>query len=83
VFQVTSKCLHLPSNSNLVPLSETRSAMKAIQIAAFGNPAEVVKVVDIPDVGAPAAGLIARAPETHLPARRGISEALPTRLSFP
>jgi NADPH:quinone reductase-like Zn-dependent oxidoreductase len=30
--------------------------MKAIQIEAFGNPAEVVKVVDIPDVGAPAAG---------------------------
>lgn len=30
--------------------------MKAIQIEAFGNPAEVVKVVDIPDVGAPGAG---------------------------
>ena len=30
--------------------------MKAIQIEAFGNPAEVVKAVDIPDVGAPAAG---------------------------
>ena len=30
--------------------------MKAVQIEAFGNPAEVVKVVDIPDVGAPAAG---------------------------
>jgi NADPH:quinone reductase-like Zn-dependent oxidoreductase len=30
--------------------------MKAIQIEAFGNPAEVVKVVDVPDVGAPAAG---------------------------
>src|SRR5271156_5430413 len=30
--------------------------MKAIQIDAFGNPAEVVKVVDVPDVGAPAAG---------------------------
>jgi NADPH:quinone reductase-like Zn-dependent oxidoreductase len=29
--------------------------MKAIQIEAFGRPAEVVKVVDIPDVGAPAA----------------------------
>ena len=26
--------------------------MKAIQIEAFGNPAEVVKVVDVPDVGA-------------------------------
>ena len=30
--------------------------MKAIQIEVFGNPAEVVKAVDIPDVGAPAAG---------------------------
>ena len=30
--------------------------MKAIQIEAFGNPAEVVNAVDIPDVGAPAAG---------------------------
>jgi NADPH:quinone reductase-like Zn-dependent oxidoreductase len=30
--------------------------MKGIQIEAFGNPAEVVKAVDIPDVGAPAAG---------------------------
>ncbi len=27
--------------------------MQAIQIEAFGNPAEVMKVVDIPDVGAP------------------------------
>src|SRR5712691_5864956 len=31
-------------------------AMRAIQIEAFGNPAEVVKAVDVPDVGAPAAG---------------------------
>ena len=30
--------------------------MKAIQIEEFGNPAEVVKVVDIPDVGALVAG---------------------------
>src|SRR5260370_6717285 len=30
--------------------------MKAVEIEAFGNPAEVVKVVDIPDVGAPASG---------------------------
>jgi len=30
--------------------------MKAIQIEAFGNPAEVLKLVDIPDVGAPAEG---------------------------
>src|SRR2546427_1883663 len=31
-------------------------AMRAIQIEAFGNPVEVVKAVDLPDVGAPAAG---------------------------
>jgi NADPH:quinone reductase-like Zn-dependent oxidoreductase len=30
--------------------------MKAIQIEAYGNPADVLKVVDIPDVGPPAAG---------------------------
>src|SRR6202171_2357143 len=30
--------------------------MQAIQIQAFGNPAEVMKVDDIPDVGAPSAG---------------------------
>jgi len=30
--------------------------MKAIQIEKFGNPAEVMKLVDVPDVGAPAAG---------------------------
>ena len=30
--------------------------MKAIQVEAFGNPAEVMKLVDVPDVGAPAAG---------------------------
>jgi NADPH:quinone reductase-like Zn-dependent oxidoreductase len=30
--------------------------MKAIQIETFGKPAEVLKTVDIPDVGAPAAG---------------------------
>ncbi|MFH0302547.1 zinc-dependent alcohol dehydrogenase family protein [Bradyrhizobium sp. 31Argb] len=30
--------------------------MKAIQIEAFGNPAEVMKLVDIPDVGAPGDG---------------------------
>jgi NADPH:quinone reductase-like Zn-dependent oxidoreductase len=30
--------------------------MQAIQIEAFGNPAEVLKVVEIPDVGAPAEG---------------------------
>src|SRR5262249_1767763 len=37
-------------------MSGERAAMKAIQIEVFGNPAEVVKAVDIPDVGAPAAG---------------------------
>ena len=30
--------------------------MKEIQIEAYGNPTEVLKVVDLPDVGAPAAG---------------------------
>src|SRR6202166_3662317 len=30
--------------------------MQAIQIEAFGNPAEVLKLVDIPDVGAPSEG---------------------------
>jgi NADPH:quinone reductase-like Zn-dependent oxidoreductase len=30
--------------------------MKAIQIEAYGSPTEVVKVVDLPDVGAPVAG---------------------------
>jgi NADPH:quinone reductase-like Zn-dependent oxidoreductase len=30
------------------------TVMKAIQIEAFGNPAEVMKLVDVPDVGAPA-----------------------------
>src|ERR1700704_1706027 len=30
--------------------------MQAIQIEAFGNPAEVLKVVEIPDVGAPGEG---------------------------
>src|SRR6202521_4298333 len=32
------------------------NAMQAIQIEAFGNPAEVMKLVDIPDVGAPGEG---------------------------
>src|SRR5467141_599723 len=30
--------------------------MKAVQIETFGRPAEVLKLVDLPDVGAPAAG---------------------------
>jgi NADPH:quinone reductase-like Zn-dependent oxidoreductase len=30
--------------------------MKAIQIEAFGNPAEVMKLVDVPDVGTPSEG---------------------------
>src|SRR5882724_9354854 len=33
-----------------------RTVMQAIQIEAFGNPAEVMKLVDIPDVGAPGEG---------------------------
>lgn len=37
--------------------------MKAIQIETFGNPAEVARVVDIPDVGAPAAGEVVIAVE--------------------
>src|SRR5262249_43319046 len=32
------------------------AAMRAIQIEAYGNPAEVAKLVDVPDVGTPAAG---------------------------
>jgi NADPH:quinone reductase-like Zn-dependent oxidoreductase len=37
--------------------------MKAIQIETFGRPAEVLKAVDIPDVGAPAAGEVVIAVE--------------------
>src|ERR1700732_2985335 len=33
-----------------------RTIMQAIQIEAFGNPAEVMKLVDVPDVGAPGEG---------------------------
>src|SRR5713101_7852853 len=33
-----------------------KTVMQAILIEAFGNPAEVMKVVDVPDVGAPAEG---------------------------
>ena len=39
--------------------------MKAIQIEAFGSPAEVVKAVDIPDVGTPAAGEVVIAVEQY------------------
>jgi hypothetical protein len=39
--------------------------MKAIQIEAFGNPAEVVKAVDIPDVGAPVVGADGRLLANH------------------
>src|SRR6266404_8777048 len=46
----------LPHHKPEMSTSVERAAMKAVQIEAFGNPAEVVKVVDIPDVGAPAAG---------------------------
>src|SRR5216683_343486 len=34
--------------------NQENTVMQTIQIEAFGNPAEVLKVVDIPDVGAPA-----------------------------
>ena len=44
--------------------------MNAIQIAAFGNAAEVVKAVDIPDVGAPAASKMVK-PETDFVADIG------------
>ena len=37
--------------------------MRAIQIEAFGNPTEVVKAVDLPDVGAPGAGEVVIAVE--------------------
>jgi NADPH:quinone reductase-like Zn-dependent oxidoreductase len=37
--------------------------MKAIQIETFGNPAEVAKLVDIPDVGTPEAGEVVIAVE--------------------
>lgn len=32
--------------------------MKAIQIEAFGNPAEVMKLIDVPDVGSPGDGKV-------------------------
>jgi NADPH:quinone reductase-like Zn-dependent oxidoreductase len=40
--------------------------MQAIQIKAFGNPAKVLTAVDIPDVGAPAAGEVVIALEASL-----------------
>ena len=40
--------------------------MQAIQIKVFGNPAKVLKAVDIPDVGAPAAGEVVSALEASL-----------------
>src|SRR2546429_8756888 len=46
-----------------ISMSAERAAIKAIQIEAFGNPAEVVKAVDIPDVGAPAAAEVVIAVE--------------------
>jgi hypothetical protein len=51
-------------------MSVERAAMKAIQIEAFGDPAEVVKVVNIPDIGAPAAGEVVIALEAS-PINRG------------
>jgi NADPH:quinone reductase-like Zn-dependent oxidoreductase len=38
--------------------SVERRATKAIQIETFGSPAEVVKAVDIPEIGAPRAGKV-------------------------
>ena len=46
----------LPCAISLEPDILEGAAMKVIQIEAFGNPAEVVKTVDVPDVGVPAAG---------------------------
>jgi hypothetical protein len=43
--------------------------MKALQIETFGNPVDVVKAVDLLDVGAPAAG------EVEASARRFDSHA--------
>jgi NADPH:quinone reductase-like Zn-dependent oxidoreductase len=37
--------------------------MRALQIEAFGNPVEVVKAIDLPDVEAPAAGEVVLALE--------------------
>ena len=37
--------------------------MRAVQIEAYGNPLEVAKAVDVPDVGAPAAGEVVIAVE--------------------
>ena len=56
----------LPSSAAAVKAIEDkgkRISMKALQIERFGTPAEVVKAVDIPDVGAPAAGEIVMALE--------------------
>src|SRR6266851_9873353 len=36
--------------------NQGEAVMKAIQIEAFGNPAEVMKLVDVPDVGTPSEG---------------------------
>src|ERR1700687_285753 len=36
--------------------NQGETVMQAIQIEAFGNPGEVMKLVDIPDVGAPGEG---------------------------
>jgi protein-L-isoaspartate O-methyltransferase len=53
-----------------ISTSVERAAMNAIQIAAFGNAAEVVKAVDIPDVGAPAASKMVK-PESDFVADIG------------
>jgi hypothetical protein len=48
-----------PPRTRQISTSVERAAIKAIQIEAYGNPTEVVEVVDLPDVGAPAAGEVA------------------------
>jgi hypothetical protein len=46
--------------------------MKAIRIEAYGNPADVLKVVDLPDVGPPAQG---RDHESDTERREGVVHA--------
>jgi len=56
--------------------------MQTIQIEAFGNPAEVLKVVDIPDVGAPAEHEVVIALEASpINMKRSLDDFRPLRLS--
>jgi NADPH:quinone reductase-like Zn-dependent oxidoreductase len=58
--------------------------MKAIQIESFGSPAEVVKAVDIPDVGTPAAGEVVIALEQYRDALAHAARPVaPARCSSP